>query len=353
MEVNAPLRVVYDYALLERTLDPGDFGSRGTGLRRFDPLLPLRQWPDDPPGRLRGTPRRTLSDPRLPAGTEVTLKDETRNPTGTVRDRATMLALNHALVLGRGTLVSPAWRDVGSSLAGLAHRAPLTTVVVASGDRKRDIGSRPSADVYVHGSGDGKDVTARRLARAAGWYDRSPHHNPYLLEAYKTIAFEMFESGGVPDTVVYLKREGNLGGGLRKGFRELHQLGWIRKLPRLVAVRPDGDSREHAPARASGTGWHDGKEPCLRPGPDAVREVCAEVDGAGSADRSAAVGLAALRLLSRDEDPGEDVVIVARGTRRNGAAPERMPDTPVVEVGENLPATLDRIRSVLVSREGP
>lgn len=358
LEASPSLRVVYDYALLERTLDRSDFGSGEEGLRRFDSLLPLRQWSDEPPLRLSATPHRRLSDARLPAGTEVILKDESTNPTGSVRDRATVLALNHARVLGRGTLVGPGKGNLGTSLAGLVARASLNAVVVSSGEGSGGI--HPAPDVSVRereGTGPGEDVSARRLARAAGWYDRSPLGNPYLLEAYKTIAFELFESGDVPDTVLYEAREGTLGNGLRKGFQELHQLGWIPRLPRFVAVRPDRDARGNsvlnpgywsdsvdAPIRP---GRSDGVESCQRPDADRIREAGREVEGLDAPEGSAAACLAALRKLVHRDTVGPQVAIVARGTRREPPDPDEGNPPRWVEAGDTPADTLDRIRPVL------
>ncbi len=124
LEQSSPLHMVYDYDLLADSLDPVEFGSRGVGLRRFHPLLPLREWPDDPAVSFTSSPRRRLAGPEVPRRSTVTIKDEGAHPTGTIRDRGTALALNHALALQRPTVVAPGWGDVGVSLGGLGRQRP-------------------------------------------------------------------------------------------------------------------------------------------------------------------------------------------------------------------------------------
>lgn len=169
----------------------------------------------------------------------------------------------------------------------------------------------PRVDVVVRPADSDQpdeDGLAHRLARHGEWYGRSPILNPYLLEAYKTIAFELFESGRVPDTVLFAEGWGLLGGGLRKGFRDLHELGWIDAVPRLLAVRPEGGS--------SGQGHAGAGLACLaRGGPDASLRVSRETleDMRGPPQGAGLIPRAALRERPRGLHSAGEVVVIARG----------------------------------------
>ena len=60
----------------------------------------------------------------------------------------------------------------------------------------------------------------------------------------KTMAYEIAEqlNWQVPDVVVVSVGDGSIIGGVHKGFWELHQLGWIERIPRLIGVQASGSS---------------------------------------------------------------------------------------------------------------
>jgi threonine synthase len=77
-----------------------------------------------------------------------------------------------------------------------------------------------------------------------GWYCRNTGINPFTTEGKKTAAYEIAESFGwdVPDVVMVSVGDGNIIAGLDKGFYDLHQLGWIERVPRLIGVQAEGSS---------------------------------------------------------------------------------------------------------------
>jgi threonine synthase len=66
--------------------------------------------------------------------------------------------------------------------------------------------------------------------------------NPYYIEGEKTVAFEIYEDIGVPDKIIMPVGTGGLLTAIFKGFRELHDLHVIRKLPKMIGVQPKGCS---------------------------------------------------------------------------------------------------------------
>ena len=79
-----------------------------------------------------------------------------------------------------------------------------------------------------------------------GWYNRNCAINPYLIEGKKTVSLELAEQfmrltpGSFPDWVVVSVGDGCTIGGVWKGLREMHLLGFIPRLPRILGVQADG-----------------------------------------------------------------------------------------------------------------
>jgi threonine synthase len=109
------------------------------------------------------------------------------------------------------------------------------------------------------------DLTVE-ASQALGWYCRNTGYNPFTAEGKKTAAFEICEQltaapartgagsrsregatarWDVPDSVVVSVGDGNIISGLHKGFRDLHDLGWIARLPRLIGVQAEGSAAVH------------------------------------------------------------------------------------------------------------
>jgi threonine synthase len=93
---------------------------------------------------------------------------------------------------------------------------------------------------------DGDYDDAVRLSLAAcdewGWFCRTSAVNPFTTQGKKTVALEILEQfdWSVPDIVVVPAGDGNVLVGLHHGFRDACQLGWIDRMPRLVAVQSAG-----------------------------------------------------------------------------------------------------------------
>jgi threonine synthase len=89
--------------------------------------------------------------------------------------------------------------------------------------------------------GDAAEIV-KRLSKNYGWFDISTNKQPYRFEGYKVMALEIAEQFGwdLPDNIVFPTGGGEGIIGLWKGFRELIELGWTGKIPRLVIVQSSG-----------------------------------------------------------------------------------------------------------------
>ncbi|HZU18335.1 MAG TPA: threonine synthase [Candidatus Dormibacteraeota bacterium] len=236
------VELIYDYGpgLVPA---PGEVGS----MWRYRALLPLDRGPIAYPLPVGGTPllappglRRALGAPNLH------LKDESRGPSGSNKDRATALVLEHGLRAGVETVSCASTGNVAVSLALGAAAAGLRAVIfVPAGVEESKLRLMLLAGATVvrvdRGYGAAFELS-RRAAREFGWLDRNTGLNPLTLEAKKTVAFEIWEQLGrrPPDVVLAPVGDGPTLWALARGFRELRACGATSRLPRLIGVQAAG-----------------------------------------------------------------------------------------------------------------
>ncbi|MDZ4771351.1 MAG: threonine synthase [Chloroflexota bacterium] len=256
------LDVLYDYPQLARTIDRDALAaSREQSMWRYRDLLPLASDAPVPPLRVGMTP--LYDAPRLASDLGVRaawLKDDGANPTGSLKDRASALIVARAQALRIGTVATASTGNAAAALAGLGASVGLPVVILVPA-------SAPEAKIaqllvygarvaLVEGTYDQAFDLCVALCEAEGWYCRNTGMNPYTAEGKKTVAYEIAEGLGwqVPDAVIVSVGDGNIIAGVHKGFVDLHRLGWIERIPRLIGVQAQGSS---ALARA----WRDGISP--------------------------------------------------------------------------------------------
>jgi threonine synthase len=189
-----------------------------------------------------------LAAPEL--GPDVWLKYEGKNPTHSFKDRFQAIAISASVALGKTRVVCASTGNHGVAAAAYAALGGLRCAVLTHEEA-------PEAHVEAIRQFGGTPVAVPKSARdellkrmvAAGWYPSTtfwpmPVSNPYGVEGYKTIAFEIVEQLG---------REASAGAhvfvpvgggdslyGIYKGFRELVAIGILERLPRMVACQPAG-----------------------------------------------------------------------------------------------------------------
>ncbi len=242
------LDVVYDYDAMAARWRPADVErSADSSLWRFAPLLPVDPATTRPPLRTGGTP--LLPARRLAEALglrEVWLKDEGGNPTGSLKDRASAIGVAKALEAGAPVVACSSTGNAASSLAGHCATVGLPAVIfvphyAAQGKIAQLL--MFGAHVFsVQGSYQEAYQLCQEAAPRYGWYNRNCAVNPYLVEGKKTAGLEIAQQLGwdAPDWLVVSVGDGCTIAGIYKGFTDLHRLGWIKKLPRLLAVQAEG-----------------------------------------------------------------------------------------------------------------
>jgi threonine synthase len=232
----------YDYgaALMARD-EPDSFT-----MWRYRGLLPVPDGAVRYPVPIGGTPllpapalRRTLATPRL------WIKDETRNPTASNKDRATALVIEDGLRRGVRTITTASTGNAAVATAFGAAAAGLRAVIFVSTDcqpEKLALMTQAGAWVFQVAAGYAAAVDlSRAAARRFGWLDRNTGANPVTIEAKKTVAFEVWEQLGrrVPDLMIAPVGDGPTLVALGKGFAELVSCGLAARQPRLIGVQAE------------------------------------------------------------------------------------------------------------------
>jgi len=252
------LDVVLDYDTLRQKFQPEDLTCRcEDSLWRYLPLLPV----PDPGGE--GTPIRaagwtpvfSLSRLADKLGLRhLWLKDESRNPTASFKDRASAVVVARAREIGAEVVVTASTGNAGAALAGMSAAIGQKAVIFAP----KTAPPAKVAQLLVYGArvllvdgsyDDAFDLTIK-AAQEFGWYCRNTGYNPFTAEGKKTAAFEIWEWTTISKfefrnsklNVFVSVGDGNIISGIHKGFKDLLALGWMEKMPRIIGVQAEGSA---------------------------------------------------------------------------------------------------------------
>jgi threonine synthase len=211
-------------------------------------LLPVeRTW--FPPIPVGNTPLWEPERLRQASGlSRLYIKDDTCNPTGSLKDRASYLVAAFARREGIERIVLASTGNAGSSMCGIGAAAGLKVRLYLPG-------SAPPAKIVqslqygaeviqVEGSYDDAFEESMRYLAEHGGLSRNTGHNPMTVEGKKTVSLELFRQlgGQVPDYRVGATGDGGISSGGYKGFEDLVTLGLADRMPTVVAVQAEGSS---------------------------------------------------------------------------------------------------------------
>src|SRR6266704_1120776 len=240
-----PLLARYDLKQAARTLTREALANRVRTMWRYAEVLP-------------GNPAVSLGEGMTPVIaarrlgqrvglTNLFVKDEGLNPTGSFKARGLSAAVTQAKALGAKTLAAPTAGNAGGALAAYAAAAGLGAVIVMPADTPaanvmecRAFGAKV---IKLNGliSDCGRYVAERKDDE--GWYDISTLKEPYRVEGKKTMGYELWEQfdGELPEVILYPTGGGVGLIGMCKAFDEMQEMGWIgAERPRMVVVQAAG-----------------------------------------------------------------------------------------------------------------
>ena len=257
------LDVEYDYEAIRKDQATMQIQPDSTqGMFIYRALLPVAESTPIPSLKVGETP--LYEAPRLAAANGVAavwIKDDGRNPTGSLKDRASAIALMKAQEVGAEIVTTASTGNAAAALAGLAASIGQKTVIfVPSSAPQAKI-----AQLLVYGANvllvDGTYDDAFDLCLEAthefGWYCRNTAYNPYMAEGKKTVTFELFDQltlqspapsprspiPAPPLTHIFVSvGDGCIISGVYKGLRDLVGIGRLQTMPKLIGVQAKGSN---------------------------------------------------------------------------------------------------------------
>jgi threonine synthase len=260
------LDVALDYDAIKAKYQPEDILSRtDPSLWRYRPLLPVSmpQGEATPLHAAGGTPVFKLASLAEGLGLQnLWLKDESKNPTASFKDRASAIVVARAQQIKAEIVVTASTGNAGAALAGMSAAVGQKAIIFAP----RSAPQAKVAQLLIFGAkvilvdgtyDDAFDLTIK-CAQEFGWYCRNTGYNPFTAEGKKTAAFEIWEWWQSPHrewhkqigedtdhkslTIFVSVGDGNIISGIYKGFKDLYQLGWIQRIPHIVGVQAEGSA---------------------------------------------------------------------------------------------------------------
>ncbi len=242
------LDIIYDYAYIRTILTRETLAARReNSMWRYRELLPVEVSTELPPLRVGWSPLyRTDALAEQLGIARLYVKDDGVNPTASLKDRASAMAVAKAREAGAAVIACSSTGNAASSLAGNAAAAGLKTFIFvpsrAPKGKVAQLAAFGATVVSVQGSYEETFALSRAAIERWGWYNRNAAVNPYLSEGKKTVALEILEQldWAVPDYIAISVGDGCTIAGLWKGLKDLYATGLIDRLPRLISAQAAG-----------------------------------------------------------------------------------------------------------------
>ena len=215
------------------------------GIDRYEHLLPLVFDDDRPPIDLPagGTPLLTV--PGDTGGVRVWVKDETRNGTGSHKDRQLAISMRHARAAGHKTSLIVSAGSTGLSHAAYAARCGINSIVLMSGThpafRSAPLQMYGSSVIQVDEQIDELIDHVEAVAQQLDLYHTTTgiQYNSYQAQGPTSIAYEIYEQlGRAPAAIIVAVGGGGTLRGIYDGFEILRQRGLVERTPKMVGVVP-------------------------------------------------------------------------------------------------------------------
>ena len=242
------LDIVYDYGYIKANLTKEKLAARrDNSMWRYRELLPVEEDTPNTPLRVGWSPLYEADRLAKQMGIKkLYVKDDGINPTASLKDRASAMAVAKAREAGAEVIACSSTGNAASSLAGNAAAAGLKTYIFvpsrAPKGKVAQLMTFGATVISVQGSYEDTFELSKAAIDRWGWYNRNAAINPYLSEGKKTVALEIMEQldWQVPDYIAISVGDGCTIAGLWKGLKDLYAIGFIDRLPRLISAQAEG-----------------------------------------------------------------------------------------------------------------
>lgn len=238
------LQAKYNLNRVQKAISKEDLECRPTTLWKYKEFLPVTAEMETITLGEGGTPLHISERLVSTIGcAKLYLKDETPNPTGSFIDRGTAVEISVARNIGSASIHCASSGNLAASLVAYAARAAIRPTIHLPRNRKMDMGKLYQivafgAEVEVSRN----HQEAMRVAKESEDHSRILEaDNPWFLEGLKTTAYEICDQldWSVPDWLIVPVGSGGHLSMIWKGLKELHTLGFIDRLPRLVGTQAE------------------------------------------------------------------------------------------------------------------
>ena len=242
------LDIIYDYDYIKTQLTKEKLASRrDNSMWRYRELLPVEETTPAPPLRVGWSPLYEAGRLAEQLGiAHLYVKDDGVNPTASLKDRASSMAVAKATEAGAKVIACSSTGNAASSLAGNAAAAGMQTYIFvpsrAPKGKVAQLMTFGATVISVQGSYEETFELSKQAIEKWGWYNRNAAINPYLSEGKKTVGLEIMEqlNWEVPDYIAISVGDGCTIAGLWKGLKDLYAIGLIDRLPRLISAQAEG-----------------------------------------------------------------------------------------------------------------
>jgi len=243
-----PLFARYDLDKAKYELDKNLLVQREATMWRYKELMPIENEENIVTLGEGWTPLVSANRLGKKLGfSNLLLKDESLNPTGSFKARGMSAAISQAKEKGVSKIAIPTAGNAGGAAAAYAAKAGIESFIFMPSDTPVAF----QVECEQHGaivekidgliSDCGKIVAERKAS--VGWFDISTLKEPYRVEGKKTLGYELAEqlNWNLPDVIIYPTGGGTGIIGMWKAFQEMENMGWIdSKRPRMISVQPEG-----------------------------------------------------------------------------------------------------------------
>jgi threonine synthase len=242
------LDVRYDYDKIGETFTKESLAADpDRTMWRYRPLLPISPDAVVPPLTVGGTPMYDAVPLAEQLGVaQVWVKDEGREPTASLKDRASAMAVVKAQEQGAEVVTTASTGNAAAALAGISASVGQANVIFvpASAPEAKiaQLLAYGSTVALVNGNyGEAFDLCMEASAEY-GWYNRNTGYNPFMTEGKKTAGLEILEDLGwePPDAIFVSVGDGSIIGGIHKAMKDALALGWIDRMPQIFGIQAAG-----------------------------------------------------------------------------------------------------------------
>ena len=246
------LDIYYNYSTLAEKVNKKTLIRRAPSVWKYHEFLPVKNRRKIITLGEGGTPLLKANNLAKKVGLKnLYLKDETRNPTGSFKDRSMTVGVSKAQEFGAKTVAIASSGNAAASLAAYSAKAGLRCVTFvldfASSAKIAQICLHGADVIKVRTIREDKDPTVQMLRMVVekyGWYPCPSFgpFNPYQVEGPKTISYEIIEqlNWNLPDWIMIPVGSACLFTGVWKGFADFHNLGFINSMPKLAGIQSTG-----------------------------------------------------------------------------------------------------------------